>query len=934
MQNTLNSIIEPAYDILRTEKANPLDFIFAPHNVAVIGATEKQGSVGRTLLWNLISSPFGGTVFPVNPKRNSILGIKAYPTIFDVPEKVDLAVIATPAATVPGIIADCVKAGVKSAIILSAGFKEAGPEGIALEQQILQQARLGNMRIVGPNCLGVMSPQSGLNATFASAMARPGNVGFISQSGALCTAILDWSFRENVGFSAFVSLGSMLDVGWGDLIYYLGDDPHTKSIVIYMESVGDARSFLSAAREVALTKPIIVIKAGRTEAAAKAAASHTGALAGSDKVLDAAFRRCGVLRVNSISDLFDMAEVLAKQPRPKGPRLTILTNAGGPGVLATDALISSGGEVAPISEQTRTALNEFLPTHWSHDNPVDILGDADPQRYTKALEIAAQDPNSDGLLVILTPQSMTDPTATAEQLKHYVESSQQKSQPAKPILASWMGGADVAAGEMILNRQSIPTYAYPDTAARVFSYMWQSSYNLRGIYETPVLPTTDSGSGIPNRQYVNKIIQTARLAGRTILTEFESKEILAAYGIPVVGTCIARNEEQAVECAEKLGYPVVLKLFSHIITHKTDVGGVQLNITDAESVRRAYRAIESALQEKVQTDPHYSKLGSENPDIFLGVTVQPMVKTHGYELIIGSSLDPQFGPVLLFGTGGQLVEVFQDRAIALPPLNSTLARRMMEQTQIYKALTGVRGRKSVDMEALEQLMVAFSQLVVEQRWIKEIDINPLLASEEQLIALDGRIILHDADVTEEQLPKLAIRPYPTQYIGRWTLKNQTPVTIRPIRPEDEPLMVQFHHTLSEESVYFRYFHLIKLSQRVAHDRLTRICFIDYDREIALVVESQNSTKEAKEILAVGRLSKVHGTNTAEFAIVVSDRVQCQGVGTELLGRLIEIGRDEQLSKITADILAENHGMQKVCEKLGFRIQRTADPTVVKAEFDL
>ncbi|BAY98458.1 GCN5-related N-acetyltransferase [Tolypothrix tenuis PCC 7101] len=934
MQNTLNSIIEPAYDILRTEKANPLDFIFSPRNVAVIGATEKQGSVGRTLLWNLISSPFGGTVFPVNPKRNSILGIKAYPTIFDVPEKVDLAVIATPAPTVPGIIADCVKAGVKSAIILSAGFKEAGPEGIALEQQILQQARLGNMRIIGPNCLGVMSPHTGLNATFASAMARPGNVGFISQSGALCTAILDWSFRENVGFSAFVSLGSMLDVGWGDLIYYLGDDPHTKSIVIYMESVGDARSFLSAAREVALTKPIIVIKAGRTEAAAKAAASHTGALAGSDKVLDAAFRRCGVLRVNSISDLFDMAEVLAKQPRPKGPRLTILTNAGGPGVLATDALISSGGEVAPISEQTRTALNEFLPTHWSHDNPVDILGDADPQRYTKALEIAAQDPNSDGLLVILTPQSMTDPTATAEQLKHYVESSQQKSQPAKPILASWMGGADVAAGEMILNRQSIPTYAYPDTAARVFSYMWQSSYNLRGIYETPVLPTIDSGSGIPNRQYVNKIIQTARLAGRTILTEFESKEILAAYGIPVVGTCIARNEEQAVECAEKLGYPVVLKLFSHIITHKTDVGGVQLNITDAESVRRAYRAIESALQEKVQTDPHYAKLGSENPDIFLGVTVQPMVKTHGYELIIGSSLDPQFGPVLLFGTGGQLVEVFQDRAIALPPLNSTLARRMMEQTQIHKALTGVRGRKSIDMEALEQLMVAFSQLVVEQRWIKEIDINPLLASEEQLIALDGRIILHDADITEEQLPKLAIRPYPTQYIGRWTMRNQTPVTIRPIRPEDEPLMVQFHHTLSEESVYFRYFHLIKLSQRVAHDRLTRICFIDYDREIALVVESQNSTKEAKEILAVGRLSKVHGTNTAEFAIVVSDRVQCQGVGTELLGRLIEIGRDEQLSKITADILAENHGMQKVCEKLGFRIQRTADPTVVKAEFDL
>ncbi len=912
--------IERAFDVLRTEKVNPLDPIFRPKSVAVIGASEKPDSVGRTLLWNLISHPFGGTVFPVNPKHHSVLGIKAYPTVADIPEPIDLAVIATPAPTVPGIISECVDAGVRSAIILSAGFKEAGALGVALEQQILDIK--GKMRIVGPNCLGVMSPRTGLNATFASVMARPGNVGFISQSGALCTAILDWSFQENVGFSAFVSLGSMLDVGWGDLIYYLGDDPQTQSIVIYMESIGNARSFLSAAREVALTKPIIVIKAGRTAAAAKAAASHTGALTGSDEVLDAAFRRCGVLRVNSISDLFDMAEVLAKQPRPKGPRLTILTNAGGPGVLATDALIATGGELAPITEETCTSLNQLLPAHWSHGNPIDILGDADPQRYTKALEIAVKDPQSDGLLVILTPQAMTDPTQTAEQLKTYAQIS------GKPLLASWMGGADVAAGEMILNRNHIPTYPYPDTAARIFSYMWQSSYNLRGIYETPVMPALDSSFGKPDRTQVEKIIQTARQAGRTILTEVESKQILAAYDIPVVTTCVAKNEDEAIQCAQSIGYPVVLKLFSQTITHKTDVGGVKLNLPDADAVRTAYHQIESSVREYIQN----AQKGLSTKS-FLGVTVQPMVKMDGYELIIGSSLDSQFGPVLLFGTGGQLVEVFQDRAVALPPLNTTLARRMMEQTQIYKALKGVRGRKSV-VAALEQLLVVFSQLVVEQRWIEEIDINPLLASPEQSIVLDARIILQKPDVQEDQLPKLAIRPYPTQYVGTWTMKDSTLVTIRPICPEDEPLMVQFHKKLSEASVYFRYFHLTNLSQRVAHERLTRICFIDYDREMALVAEYQNPQTDTREILAVGRLSKVHNMNEAEFAILVCDRYQYQGLGTELLQRLLQVGRDEHLTKISAEILTDNLGMQRVANKLGFRIKRTTEATVVKAEIDL
>ena len=458
-----------------------LDALFLPNSVAVIGATERPGTVGRTVLENLRHPSFQGKVYAVNSRHAEVCGLKAYPNIGDVPDHVDLAVVATPAITVPRIISECVDAGVKSAVVISAGFRERGAEGVELERQIQEQLHRGAMRLIGPNCLGIMNPTIGLNATFAKDAPRPGNVAFLSQSGALLTAILDWGQLEQVGFSAIVSTGSMLDVGWGDLIYHFGDDPNTQSILIYMESVGDARSFLSAAREVALRKPVIVIKAGRSEAASRAAASHTGALTGSDDVLDAAFRRCGILRVNAIADLFYMAEVLSKQPRPKGPRLTIVTNAGGPAVLATDALIANGGELAVPSEKTLQALSEFLPPHWSHNNPIDILGDADSERYAKALEIAANDPDSDGLLVILAPQGMTDPAAIAEALKPYAKSS------GKPVLTSWMGGVSIASAVATLNAAGIPTFSYPDTAARAFTYMWRYSHNLRGLYETPSL---------------------------------------------------------------------------------------------------------------------------------------------------------------------------------------------------------------------------------------------------------------------------------------------------------------------------------------------------------------------------------------------------------------------------------------------------------------
>lgn len=877
---------------------NPLDAIFAPKSVAVIGATERAGSVGRTILWNLISTPFGGTVYPVNPTRPSILGIRAYPSVKALPEVPDMVVVITPATTIPGIIGECADIGVKGAIVISAGFKEIGPKGAELERQLLEQARRGGMRVIGPNCLGVMNPITGVNATFANAMARPGNVGFISQSGALCTAVLDWSFSENVGFSNFISIGSMLDVGWGDLIYYLGDDPRTTSIVIYMESIGDARAFLSAAREVSLVKPIIVIKPGRTEGAARAAASHTGSLTGSDEVLDAAFRRSGVLRVNSIAELFYMAEVLAKQPRPKGPRLTIVTNAGGPGVLATDALITEGGELAEISPEAMEQYNKLLPPTWSHNNPIDIIGDAEPERYAKSLEIAANDPHSDGMLVILTPQAMTDPTQTAEALKVYAHIE------GKPVLASWMGGPSIAAGETILNRANIPTFAYPDTAARMFNNMWRYEYNLRGIYETP-LPTDSSGVSI-NRAMAKDIIDSVRNSGRTILTEFESKQLLAAYGIPTVDTRIAATEDEAVKEAGSIGYPVVLKIYSETITHKTDVGGVVLNLRDEDAVRRAYQGIATSVAEKV---------GAEH---FQGVTVQPMVKLDGYELILGSSIDPQFGPVLLFGTGGQLVEVFKDRALALPPLNTTLARRMFQQTRIFTALKGVRGRKPVDIAALGQLMVRFSQLIAEQHWISELDINPLLASPEHLIALDARVVLHDPQLTEDKLPRLAIRPYPIQYESPWTLKDGTEVTIRPIRPEDEPLLVKFHETLSDRTVYARYFQALDLSKRIAHERLTRICFIDYAREMALVADYTDANGE-RHILGVGRLNKLHSHAEGRFSVIVTDAYQNKGLGTELLRRIVDVAKQENLKMVSADMMMSCVEMNRICEKIGFTV---------------
>jgi acetyltransferase len=905
----------PMSSEVRINDRSPLACFFSPASVAVIGATDREGSVGRTVVGNLLAGTYKGRVYAVNPRRAELFGQGCYASIGAVPEAVDLVVVVTPAPTVPGIVAECVKANAKAVVVISAGFKEKGLEGLALEQQIQSELSRGATRLIGPNCLGLMNPWIGLNATFAQDIVRPGNVAFLSQSGALLTAILDWSMVEQVGFSAIVSTGSMLDVGWGDLLLLLGDDTKTESILLYMESIGDARAFLSAAREVAFSKPIIVIKAGRTEAASRAAASHTGAMTGSDEVYDAAFRRCGVLRVESIADIFHMAEVLGKQPRPRGRRLMILTNAGGPGVLATDALMASGGELATLSEDSQQALNAFLPAHWSHANPIDILGDADPERYARALEIAIQDPNSDGLLAILAPQGMTDPAKVAERLKPHSKGH------GKPLLASWMGGRGVAQGVEILNASGIPTFSYPDTAARTFEAMWRYTYNLRGLYETPFVADDPAGLNA-RREKASALIRRTSAAGRTLLTEIESKELLALYGIPAVPTQLALSEEESVLRSEEIGYPVVLKVHSETITHKTEVDGVKLNLAGAEEVREAYRTIESSVAAKA------------GRDAFLGVSVQPMIRSQGYELILGSSVDLQFGPVILFGSGGQLVEVYRDRALALPPLNTTLAQRLLEQTRVYRALKGIRGRASVDLAALETLLVRFSELVVEQPRIREIDINPVLASPEQLLALDARMVLFGPEVNEEALPHSAIRAYPAQYVSRWTMKDGREVVIRPIRPEDEPLMVEFHGTLSESTVYLRYFHMQKLDSRVAHDRLIRKCFIDYDREMALVADRTDPRTGRHELLGVGRLTRQRSPAEAELGVLVTDRCQGAGLGTELVRRLIEVARSEKLQRVIANILSENQAMLKLATRFHFAVTRDDDPTSLNAILDL
>jgi acetyltransferase len=867
-----------------------LDPLFRPKSVAVVGASATPGSVGNILIHNLLGNPFGGVVYPINPKRHAVHGVRCYPDLKSLPEAVDLAVLATPAATVPGLIADCIARGIPGAIIISAGFSELGEKGRELEAQIREQAR-GKMRIIGPNCLGVIHPPSNLNASFAASMAKPGSIALLSQSGAICTSILDWAQGKGIGFSSFVSVGAMLDVDFADLLDYFADDPQTRSIILYVEAIGNVRKFLSAARGVARTRPVIVVKSGRHEAGARAAASHTGALAGADAVYDTAFRQAGILRVETIPDLFDMSEILAKQPQPRGPALAIITNAGGPGVMATDALMTAGGQLAELSPETRAALDRALPAFWSHANPIDILGDATPDRYRTAVEACAKDPQVQGLLVLLTPQAMTDPTETARQLTPFA------TVPRKPVLACWLGGESVRAGRQVLGAASIPTFDSPEAAIRAFLHMVRYRRSQELLYEKPEALPADWA---PDPARVRAVFEKARAENRTLLTEAEAKDVLSAYGIPVTATVACHTADEAVAAAKRVGYPVVVKLLSATITHKSDVGGVRLNLEDEAQVRAAFDGIRQNLQ-------RLSKL-----DAFDGVTVQPMVRGKGYELIVGSSVDRQFGPVILFGLGGILVEVFKDRALGLPPLNRTIARRLMERTRIYPALQGVRGQKAVDLGALEMLLVRFSQLLVDFLDIQEIDINPLFASPEQVVALDARILLIPPDLPAEERPRLAIHPYPNQFIAPFKLRNGVEVVVRPIRPEDEPLIIALHASHSEHTIRMRFFSLIKTLTR---DSLIRLCHLDYDREMALAAVQEGPDGPA--ILGVSRYYLHPETGDAEFALVVRDACQRQGLGRHLMQRLIAIARERGVKRLVGIVLRENGPMLALTKSLGF-----------------
>ncbi len=892
---------------------NPIEALFRPRSIAVIGATDKPPRRGADILANLLANTCGAKVYPVNPQHEAVFGQLCYPTVADIPGRIDLAVIATNATLVPQIIGECIDAHVRVAVGIASAYRDRGPNAGTLDTAILERAQAAGLRILGPNSLGLMLPASGLNATLAKTSPLPGSVAFVSQSASLCASILDWSLTQRFGLSALISLGSMLDIGWGDVIGQLGEDPRTKSIVLFMESVGVARSFLSAARAVAQSKPIIVIKAGRTAAAAIVAASHTGKLTGSDEVLDAAFRRCGVLRVETIRQLFAMAEVLAKQPRPRGNRLAIVTNAGGAAVLAADALVEGGGQTASLEAATLDRLNVKLAPSWSHSNPIDLHGDATSEDYAKAVEIVAADEGNDGILVTFSPQAGHGAAEVAQRLLPFAKLSR------KPILASWMGGAGVADGAEMLERAGIPTFAFPDDAARIFNFMWRYDANLRALFETPeALPEELK----PDRASVREIFEQARADERTILTPAQSMRLLAAYEIPSVPTIVATTVEAAIAAAESLGFPVAVKLLSDTILHKTVVGGVRLNVRDSAGVARAFGEIADAANVEA------------GPDAFGGIVVQPLIATEeGYNLILGSSTDPQFGPVLLFGYGGGLVEFIRDRALGLPPLNEALARQMIARTRVAEALADKRSRRGVDIGALAQLLVRFSAMIVDQPRIKELDINPVFAVRNRFVALDTRVVLHPFTRTDAALPRSAIRPYPSQYAGTCTLPDGTFITVRPIRPEDEPLMRPFHAKLSDQSVYTRYTYAFRASERTAHDYLSRMCFIDYLREMALVALITNAAGE-QEIVGAAQLLMERNRNEAEFALLISDELQSRGLGTELLRRLIEIGRTENVARIVGYILSNNSPMLHACRHLGFHHEHEMGDTMVRSIIDL
>jgi len=889
-----------------------LDSIFRPNRVAIVGASDRADSVGHAVLRNMLGSGFGGVVYPVNVKREAVQGVAAYKGLEHLPQLPDLAVICTPAPTVPALVEQCAEMGVGGVVILSAGFREAGAEGKALEQRVIEaQRKRPDMRIVGPNCLGVIVPGLGLNASFTVTSPGDGRLAFISQSGALGTSILDWATTKRIGISHFVSVGNMIDVNFADLIDYFGQHEHTSGILLYIESILHARPFLSAARAYTRSQPIIAYKAGRFAASAEAAASHTGAMVGADDVHDAAFKRVGIERVYAIDDLFDCAELLGRQVPPKQGRLGVVTNAGGPGVMAADALIARGGALAELNPPTVEALNDVLPPAWSHGNPVDVLGDATPTRYADAARLVLADHNVDAMLVILTPQAMTDPTAVA----HAIADAAKKT--SKLVLCAWLGGDSVQRGREVLERAGVPAYASPEQAIRGLRHLISYAHNIQTLYETPRELPVD----LPNERDRRRAIKQEVLgeAGVTV-SEGDAKRLLKAYGIPVSETVAAGSADQAVKVAGQIGYPVVLKVRSPQITHKTDVSGVMLDLVNGDEVRQAYETIVRTA-ERLRPDADVQ-----------GVTVQPMIDTkHAVELIVGVKKDPVFGSVIMVGIGGVEAEVWKDNVLALPPLTEALTTNMLEQLKSWPLLTGYRGRPKVDIDQLSAVLIKLSYMVAHCPNIAELDINPLIVGPEQVIAADGRIMTDDAPVERDQhYSHLAIRPYPGDLERRIVLENGERVLLRPIRPEDEPMWHAMLGRCSAASLRARFFSTIR---ETTHEMATRYCFIDYDREMAIVgiVDDPDTPEEDRRMIGVGRLVADPNHESAEYAILVEDAYQNRKVGTELTSYCLEIAKGWGVQRVNAATSLDNRRMIATFQDQGFELSRDFDEGLVFAE---
>ncbi len=879
--------------------------LFSPKSVAVFGASDRIDSVGQIVFHNMLESKFKGALYAVNSRVTEVQGHRAFASIAEIEDAIELVVIATPSQTVPDIIEECGKHGVKAAVIITAGFAETGAEGQELERRMLDNAKRYGIRLVGPNCLGVMRPGIGLNATFNKGGANAGNLALVSQSGALCTAILDWAEVNDVGFSSVVSTGSSADVDFGEILDFLVSDQETQNILLYIEGIRESRRFMSSLRAAARVKPVILIKVGRHEAGSKAAMSHTASLVGSDDAFDAAVRRAGVVRVQTVTQLFSAAKALSCGFHPSGNRLAIVTNGGGPGVMATDRASDLGLVMASLSDATIERLNQVLPANWSHGNPVDIIGDAQADRYRHAVAACLEDPNVDGVLTILTPQAMTKPLEAAQVV---IELANQYS---KPLLTCWMGEAQVAESRKLFAHAKKPNFRTPEPAVEVFSYLSDYYQNQKLLMQ---MPEPLSHQLPPDVEGARMVIEGALQDKRKILSEMESKALLSAFHIPVAQTMVARSPNEALLIAQQLGFPVAMKVNSRDISHKSDAGGVMLNLGNAQAVRAAYLEI-------------IESIGRNRPGAHMdGVSIQPMiVKPNGRELMVGVSHDPVFGPVITFGAGGTTVEVMGDAQVSLPPLNAFLARELISRTRVSKLLGAFRHMPPADINALESVLLRVSEMVCELPMLMEMDINPLIVDEHGLLAADARVVVEFRQPSADRYAHMAIYPYPTHLVNHWQLPDGTDITIRPIRPEDAGLEQSFVRSLSEQSRFFRFMNSV---QELSQQQLVLFTQIDYSREMALIAVTEVHGTEVE--LGVARFAINPDGESCEFALVIADAMHGKGLGQRLMTTLMDAARSKGLKIMQGEVLKDNTDMLHMMDRLGFEVAGNTDDISIKS----